>query len=135
MLLDKLRKTKKSDVQKTESPAKNVQEVTISIIEHAYDAGEYVDAAIMLRELLEYYGERKKKNHRNKGREFIYFILSSKHKDLKNVGHTHWVNINKIIKSRNKVVYPYHKQNLQKAIDFFKKEIKSLNSLRTIIVH
>lgn len=65
----------------------------------------------------------------------MYFVLSNKHKNLKNVGHTHWVNINKIIQSRKQAVYPYHKQNLRNAIDFFKKEIKSLNTLKVYIVH
>ena len=128
-------KQKKQQSTEQNEATKNVQEVSFPIIEHAYDAGDYVEAAIMMKVLMEYYGERKRKNHKQKGREFVYFILGSKHKDLKNVGYTHWVNMNKIIKSKKTAVYPYHKQNLRNAIDFFKKEMRSLNTLKTIIVH
>lgn len=134
-LMKKLKKSSKKESNDQKETTKNIKDVSMPIIEHAYGAGDYVEAAIMLKELLEHYGERKKKNHRTKGREFMYFILSNKHKNLKNVGHTHWVNINKIIQSRKHAGYPYHKQNLRNAIDFFKKEIKSLNTLKVYIVH
>lgn len=111
----------------------NVQQVSMYQIEHAYEKGEFLDAAEMLHILLEYYGEHKKKNHRYKGREFIHFILKTKHKDLKTIGYNHWVNLNKITHSSKKVIYPYHKQNLLNAIEFFKKEIKSLNNIKTYI--
>lgn len=124
-------------LKKQEKPSEsdhNVKKVSMTDLEHAYEEDQFVEAASMLHTLLEYYGERKKKNHKFHGREFIHFILSNKHKDLKNVGYTHWVNINKIILHKSKAVYPYHKENLRKAIDFFKKEIKSLNTMKTYVV-
>ena len=117
------KKEEKNDVEK------DVRIVSVSSMEHSYKAGDLADAALILRSLLEEYGERKKKNHRTKGREFIYFILSHKHKDLKSAGYSHWQHINKIIGIRHDKVYPYHQQNLRNAMDFFKKEIKGINSL------
>lgn len=113
----------------------NIQLVSYSVIESAFEKGEFLESALMLNTLLEFYGEKKKKDHRYKGREFIHFILSAKHKDLKNIGYTHWVNIGKIIHSSKKSVYPYHQENLKNAIEFFKKEIKSLSNLKTYIRH
>jgi len=128
-------KNQKSEETIENKEVDNVQRVSMSIIEQAYDSEKFVDAAIMLKVLIEYYGEHKKNNHRYKGREFMFFIMSNKHKDLKNVGYSHWVNLGKLIQSKNKAVYPYHKQNLRNAIDFFKKEIKSLSNMKTIIRH
>jgi hypothetical protein len=107
----------------------NLKRVNVSIMKARFDAGDLVGAAVILRNLLEIYGEKKKKNHRQKGREFIYFILSHKHKDLKNIGYTHWQNINKIIHLNQTQVYPYHKQNLEKAMAFFTAEIKGINAI------
>ncbi len=95
---------------------KDYKTVTYSEIEHAYDKGEFVDSALMLITLLEYYGEQKKKGHKHKGRDFIHFILSAKHKDLKNEGYKHWINIEKIVRANKTTVYPYHQENLKKAI-------------------
>jgi hypothetical protein len=101
----------------------------VTVMEQRFDADDIVGAAYVLRTLLEKYGQNKKKDHRYKGREFIHFILYSKHKDLKNLGYKHWQNINKVIHSNHKQVYPYHKENVRKAIDFFQREIKALNSI------
>jgi hypothetical protein len=103
--------------------------VSIFTMETKYDSDDLVGAAKDLKVLLELYGASKKQNHRYKGREFIYFILSSKHKDLKTIGYTHWKNINQIITLNHKKAYPYHKINLRNAMDFFKKEIRSLNNI------
>ncbi len=100
--------------------------VNVSIMEKKYDADELVEASIILRHLLEIYGTQKKKNNRLKGREFIHFILSSKHKDLKNDGYSHWQNINKIIHLNQANPYPYHKDNLRKAMNFYEKELKGI---------
>jgi hypothetical protein len=102
-------------------------------MEKRYEEDDLVEAAYILQNLLEIYGTQKRKNHRLKGREFIHFILSSKHKDLKNVGYTHWQNINKIIHLNQEKPYPYHKQNLRKAMDFFEKELKSINAIDMVI--
>jgi len=101
--------------------------VSVSTMEHKFEEEDLVGAAKDLKTLLEAYGEGKKKNHRNKGREFIYFILSNKHKDLKSTGYLHWKNVMQIINLNQKKVYPYHKNNLRNAIDFFRKEVKSIN--------
>ena len=106
-----------------------MKNISVAAMEHRYEMDDLVGAAAILRNLLELYGEGKRKNHRTKGREFIHFILSSKHKDLKSQGYEHWQNINKIIHLNKTTVYPYHKQNLRKAMDFYKKEIKAINSI------
>ena len=103
--------------------------ISMPTMEARYEAGDIVGAAYVLRELLEAYGQGKKKNHRQKGREFIHFILSNKHKDLKNLGYTHWKNINKVIHLNQTKVYPYHQQNVRKAMDFFEKEIKGIRTI------
>ena len=54
--------------------------VSVSTMEKKYEEEDLVGAAKDLKILLEKYGKGKKKNHRYKGREFIYFILSNKHK-------------------------------------------------------
>ncbi|MBN2604964.1 MAG: hypothetical protein JXR62_03985 [Bacilli bacterium] len=107
--------------------------VNVREMEKLYEADDFAAAAQMLIDLLEIYGVRKKKNHRLKGREFIHFILSHKHKDLKNIGYTHWQNLNKILHVNHDKVYPYHKENLRNAMDFFRKEITSINSLDIVI--
>lgn len=101
--------------------------VSVSTMEHKFEEDDLVGAAKDLKTLLETYGKGKKKNHRYKGREFIYFILSNKHKDLKNTGYLHWKNVVQIISLNHDKVYPYHKNNLRNAIDFFRTEIKSIN--------
>ncbi len=119
----------------TKSPSKQKEKrdplyrVSIYSIEKKFEAEDLVGAARDLKGLLEYYGRRKKKNHRNKGREFIHFILSNKHKDLKSIGYKHWQNINSIIQNNYQKVYPYHKQNLREAMDFYEKEIRSLKTM------
>lgn len=104
--------------------------VTIYSMEYKYENDDLVGAAKDLKLLLEAFGRSKKKNHRYKGRTFIHFILSNKHKNLKNTGYIHWENLNQIIILNHKKVYPYHKSNLRKAMDFFMKEVKSINSFR-----
>lgn len=104
--------------------------ISVSSMEAKYDEEDYMGAAKELILLLEQYGRRKNKNHRNKGRDFAHFILGSKHKDLKNIGYTHWQNLNKFIELNQVKVYPYHKTNLRNAMDFFKKQIKGLNEIK-----
>jgi len=120
-----LMKTPKHKEESTEG----LMRVNVTLMEKKYEADDLVGSAIILKHLLEIFGEQKKQNHRQKGREFIHFILSNKHKDLKTVGYTHWQNINKIIHLNQTKPYPYHKENLRKAIDFFKKELKGLNAI------
>jgi len=112
--------------------AEQVDVISIQSMEAKYENEAYMDAAKDLKALLERYGRRKRKNHRYKGREFIYFILSHKHKDLKNIGYSHWQNLNRFMKMNKSKVYPYHKKNLRQAMDFFEKEIKGLNEIKII---
>jgi len=107
---------------------KEIIKVSLISMEKKFENEDLVGAARDLKILLEYFGEQKKQNHRYKGREFISFILSNKHKDLKNIGYTHWQNINQIIQLNQKKVYPYHKNNLRSAITFFETEIKGINN-------
>ncbi len=109
--------------------------ITMSSMEQKYQNDDLVGAARELKSLLEAYGRRKRKNHRYKGRVFIHFILSSKSKDLKNTGYTHWQNMIDFIKLNQTKVYPFHKNNLRNAIDFFKKEIKGLSEIRIPIIN
>lgn len=106
--------------------------ISLDSMENHYEEGRYMDAAQELKILLERYGKRKRKNHRYKGREFIYFVLSNKHKNLKNAGYMHWENVNKFMQLNKKKVYPYHKENLRNAMDFFEKEVKSLKEIKYI---
>jgi len=99
-------------------------------MEKKFEDEDYIGAAKELKSLLEAFGRRKRKNHRYKGREFIYFILSNKHKDLKNTGYDHWQNLNHFIKLNHTKVYPFHKNNLRKAMTFFEKEIKGLSDIK-----
>jgi len=115
--------------EKVAETSKKVKRANTDEMEKSYNNDDFVHSAVILKALLEVYGERKKKNHRQKGREFISFILSNKHKDLKTIGYAHWQNINKIISTNHSKVYPYHKKNLRNAIDFFTKEIKSINTI------
>lgn len=101
-------------------------------MEEKFQSEDYMGAANELKSLLEKYGRRKRKNHRYKGREFIYFILSNKHKDLKNTGYAHWENLNNFFKLNQTKVYPYHKTNLRNAMDFFEKEIKGLREIKIV---
>ncbi|QMS85337.1 hypothetical protein [Candidatus Xianfuyuplasma coldseepsis] len=103
--------------------------ISVQAMDARYEFGDMIGAANVLRMLLEMYGERKKQNHRQKGRKFIEFILSSKHQDLKNVGYKHWQNINKLIHLNQPKVYPYHQKNLEQAIAFFKKEVKGIHQI------
>ncbi len=102
-------------------------------MEKMYEDDDLVNASILLRHLLEIYGTQKKKNNRLKGREFIHFVLRSKHKDLKSNGYTHWQNINKIIHLNQPKPYPYHKKNLREAMDFYEKELKGIKAIDMII--
>ena len=102
-------------------------------MEKKYELEDLVGSAKDLKSLLEINGRRKKQNHRYKGREFISFILSNKHKDLKNKGYTHWQNINQIIQLNHTKVYPYHKGNLRNAMDFFEKEIKGIYAIDVVL--
>lgn len=109
------------------------EKVSVLSMEAKFEADDLVGAAKDLKHLLEYYGRSKKHNHRYKGRSFIYFILSNKHKNLKNAGYIHWQNINQIIQLNHSKVYPYHKKNLRNAMDFFKKEVKNINSMNITV--
>ncbi|MDD3477657.1 MAG: hypothetical protein PHP32_02165 [Candidatus Izemoplasmatales bacterium] len=103
--------------------------VSLEEIRKHYDADELNVAAKDLKLLLELYGKRKSKKHKFKGREFIDFILGSKHKDQKNAGFQHWQNIVQIIESNKTKAYPYYKEKMKDAIDFFSKEIRDINGI------
>ncbi len=118
------KKANTPELQKNES-----KRVNVILMEKCFDADDLVGAAVILKHLLEIYGSQKRKNNRLKGREFVYMILSNKHKDLKNVGYKHWQNISKIIYLNQPQPYPYHKQNLRKAMDFFLKELKGIKAI------
>jgi len=124
-LLDKIKKMfqKKDRVKENQT----YRIVSLSEIEKKYEADDFVSAAKDLKTLLDFYGKRKNRNHKFKGREFIDFILSSKHKDLKNAGFMHWQDLAQIIQSNQAKVYPYYKKKLRDALDFFSKEIRDLN--------
>ncbi len=119
---------KGSQVHKEEATEGKLR-VNVALMENRFKAEELVSCAVSLKHLLEIYGIQKKRNHRLKGREFVHFILSSKHKDLKNIGYIHWQNINKVIHLNQSKAYPYHKKNLRKAMDFFKKELKGISAI------
>jgi len=107
---------------------KEVNRVSVLTMEKKYETEDLVSAAKELKILLEFFGQRKKQNHKYKGREFISFILSNKHKDLKNTGYMHWQNLNQVIQLNQAKVYPYHKNNLRNAMTFFETEIKGIYS-------
>ncbi len=118
---------------KNKDSVKKVKSSNVREMRKCFNNDEIAKSAIILKNLLEVYGMKKKKNHHYKGREFIFFILSNKHKDLKTTGYTHWKNVNKIIQKSQNQSYPYHKKNLENAINFYTKEIKSINSLNVYI--
>jgi hypothetical protein len=128
-LFDKIKKSVKKDTILDPHSDDELKRISVPSMEQRYQAGDIVGAALVLRTLLEAYGQGKKKNHRLKGREFIHFILSNKHKELKNLGYTHWKNINKVIHLNHTTTYPYHQENVRKAMDFFVKEIKGIRSI------
>lgn len=128
--LDKVKSFAKSIFKKNEGVSNIPDMISIGSMEAKYNIEDYMGAAKDLKLLLERYGRRKRKNHRYKGREFIYFILSNKHKDLKNTGYMHWENLDKFMKLNQTKVYPYHKKNLRNAMSFFEKEIKSLSEIK-----
>lgn len=128
-LIDSIKKVFKKSESKEKKERVEIQRVSIASMEEKFEAEDLVGAAKDLKMLLEIFGDRKKQNHRYKGREFIYFILSNKHKELKNIGYKHWQNITQIIQLNQTKVYPYHKNNLRNAIDFFKKEIKGISEI------
>ncbi len=125
-LIDSIKSLFSGNAGKKEKP----NYISLVSMEEKYQNEDYMGAAYELKSLLERYGRRKRKNHRYKGREFIYFILSNKHKDLKNTGYSHWENLNNFIKLNQTKVYPYHKTNLRNAMDFFEKEIKGLREIK-----
>lgn len=118
--------------KKSSDELKDSNLISLDSMERHYEEGNYMEAAQELKILLERYGKRKRKNHRYKGREFIYFVLSNKHKNLKNAGYMHWENLNKFMELNKTKVYPYHQKNLRNAMDFFKKEVKSLREIKYI---
>lgn len=128
-IFDSFKKVFKGKPTHKEHAQEGSLRVNVTMMEKKYEEDDLVGSAIILKHILEIFGEQKKQNHRLKGREFIHFILSSKHKDLKTIGYTHWQNINKIIHLNQSKPYPYHKQNLRKAMDFFEKELKGLNAI------
>ena len=130
--------SKFKDIFKKKEPnPKNVDRLlkrtSVPAMEKKYEIDDLVGSAKDLKNLLEINGRRKKHNHRYKGRIFISFILSNKHKDLKNKGYTHWKNINQIIQLNHTKVYPYHKKNLREAMDFFEKEIKGIYEINVTL--
>jgi len=120
---------KKSEKKTSEISGKPIF-LSVGSIEEKYASGDYLGAARDLKSLLETYGRRKQKNHRYKGRVFIHFILSNKHKDLKNTGYIHWQNLNDYLRLNQAKIYPYHKNNLRNALDFFEQEIKGLYEIK-----
>ena len=110
------------------SSNEDFKKISVDTMESKFEAEDLVGAAKDLKTLLEFYGRGKRKNHRYKGRDFIHFILSNKHKELKNIGYKHWQNLNQVIQLKHTKVYPYHKNNLRNAMDFFKKEIRGIYS-------
>lgn len=104
--------------------------ISIFSMERKFEEEDLIGAAKDLKLLLEAYGRRKRKNHRYKGREFIYFVLGSKHKDLKNTGYTHWQHLDQYIKLNTSKVYPYHKNNIRNAMTFFEKEVRGLSEIK-----
>jgi len=114
------------------NPKQDSNLISLESMEKHYEEGKYMEAAQELKILLERYGKRKRKNHRYKGREFIYFVLSHKHKNLKNAGYMHWKNLNRFMELNKDKVYPYHQKNLRDAMDFFKREVKSLREIKYI---
>jgi hypothetical protein len=127
-IIDRIKSFFAGNTEKREKP----NYISLVSMEEKFQNEDYMAAAYELKSLLERYGRRKRKNHRYKGREFIYFILSNKHKDLKNTGYSHWENLNNFIKLNQTKVYPYHKTNLRNAMDFFEKEIKGLREIKII---
>ncbi len=128
-IFNKIKDLFKKDPTEKKSKPIDLTRVSVFSMEKKFEAEDLVGAAKDLKLLLESYGRSKKKNHRYKGREFIFFILSNKHKDLKNTGYKHWQNINQIIQLNQTKVYPYHQNNLRNAMDFFKNEIRGLSSI------
>lgn len=128
-MLEKIKQIFAKKEKNLPSPETLGNTLSVMAMESKYEADDLVGAAKDLKELLEYYGRRKKQNHRYKGRMFIHFLLSHKHKNLKNTGYIHWQNINQIIQLNQKKVYPYHKNNLRKAMDFFEKEVKGISEI------
>jgi hypothetical protein len=127
-----LQKIKDLFSSKPKEHATTGRRISVAAMEAYYAEDNLSAAASTLRQLLELYGKQKNKNHRTKGREFIHFLLSSKHKDLKNEGYVHWQNVQKILRLTHNKVYPYHKQNLRLAMDFFKRELKSIQTIDTV---
>ena len=119
----------KGNPSKKEQSASGLLRVNVRLMEKRFEENDLVSCSITLKHILEIYGTQKKKNHRLKGREFVHFILSNKHKELKNLGYSHWKKMNKIIHLNQSKPYPYHKQNLRKAMDFFEKELKGINAV------
>ncbi|MBN2504235.1 MAG: hypothetical protein JXB20_02705 [Bacilli bacterium] len=131
--LDKIKNVfKKSNKPGTSPEIPNI--ISVNVMEMKFENGDYNGAARDLKTLLEAYGRRKSKNHKYKGRTFIHFILSHKHKDLKNTGYTHWQNLTEFIRLNQEKVYPYHKNNLRNAMTFFEKEIKGLYDIKIPVV-
>jgi hypothetical protein len=129
-LIDKIKDFFKKTTSKSSSSSDVPNYISVTSMEIKYKNEDFMGAAKDLKILLEAYGRRKRKNHKYKGREFIHFILSNKHKDLKNIGYTHWQNLDQFMKLNQTKVYPYHKNNLREAMTFFEKEIKGLYDIK-----
>ncbi|MGD9761371.1 MAG: hypothetical protein AB7U52_02910 [Candidatus Izemoplasmatales bacterium] len=130
---DKIKNFFKGKSEKSNQEKGTPNYISVLNMEKKFEDEDYLGAAKDLKSLLEAFGRRKRKNHRYKGREFIYFILSNKHKDFKNTGYDHWQNLNYFIKFNHEKVYPFHKNNLRKAMTFFEKEIKGLADIKIIL--
>jgi hypothetical protein len=128
--IDKIKGFFKKSGSKSSKAKETPNYISIMSMETKFENDDLIGAAKDLKSLLEAYGRRKRKNHRYKGREFIYFVLSNKHKDLKNIGYTHWQHLDQYIKLNTTKVYPYHKKNIRNAMSFFEKEVKGLSEIK-----
>jgi hypothetical protein len=129
-IINRIKEITKKIFSKSEKTLEISNAISVVSMEMKFENDDLVGAAKELKSLLEAYGRRKRKNHRYKGREFIYFLLSNKHKDLKNIGYVHWQKMDQLIKLNPTKVYPYHKTNLRNAMDFFEKQIKGIYEIK-----
>ncbi len=133
-LFDKFKSLFQKKRKKPDKPNETLNIISVNSMEMKFENGDYSGAARDLKTLLEAYGRRKSKNHRYKGRTFIHFILSHRHKDLKNTGYIHWQNLIEFIRLNPAKAYPFHQNNLRNAMTFFEKEIKGLYDIKIPVV-
>nr|HPJ23916.1 hypothetical protein [Bacillota bacterium] len=73
-IFNKIKDLFKKDPTEKKSKPIDLTRVSVFSMEKKFEAEDLVGAAKDLKLLLESYGRSKKKNHRYKGREFIFFI-------------------------------------------------------------